>query len=425
MKVGFVGLGKLGLPCALAIEAYGGHEIFGVESDERVRENIERRFLPYREVGAQALLDETKLQLCDADALVQVCDLIFVAVQTPHEPEFEGITPLPEGRADFDYRYLREAVANVAEAAGRQQRTVVLVVISTVLPGTMNREIAPLLNPYVKLCYNPFFIAMGTTIQDFMNPEFILMGSDHPDALDLLRSFYGTLHQAQCFETSIESAELIKVAYNTFIGMKIIFANTLMEICHGTGANVDDVTSALGLATNRLISSKYLRAGMGDGGGCHPRDNIAMSFLARKLGLSFDFFESLMQARERQTDWLASLAIEASRERGLPIVILGAAFKPETNLTTGSPATLLRNLLQERGIEATIYDPYVHVGAPPIDQPAIFFVATKHAVFAERLFPKGSVVLDPWGYVPDREGVEVRRIGRSPETAGNKVKVQA
>jgi len=424
MKVGFVGLGKLGLPCALAIEAYGGHEVFGVESDGLVRENIQRRLLPYREIGAQALLDQTELELCEIDELIQRCDVIFVAVQTPHEPEFEGITPLPQARADFDYRYLREAMATVAEAAARQQRSVVVAVISTVLPGTMEREIEPLLNPFVKLCYNPFFIAMGTTIQDFLNPEFVLMGSRHPEALALLRTLYGTLHQAPCFETSIESAELTKVAYNTFIGMKIVFANTLMEICNGTGANVDDVTRALGMATNRLISSKYLQAGMGDGGGCHPRDNIAMSFLARKLDLSYDFFESLMLARERQTDWLASLAIETAAKQNLPIVIMGAAFKPETNLTVGSPAILLRNLLEERGVTAALYDPYIDTGTRPCSEPAVFFVATRHAVFAEWPLPPGSVVLDPWGYIPDQDGVEVQRIGRDPLPTNNRVAVQ-
>jgi len=417
MNVGFIGLGKLGLPCALAIEAYGGHQVYGFELSETTCQNIHNRFLPYREVGAQELLDQTHLKLCEVDEVVCECDLVFVAVQTPHEPKFEGVTPLPEERADFDYSYLRQAVSTVAEEANRLQRKITLVVISTVLPGTMAQEIKPLLNPYVSLCYNPFFIAMGTTIQDFMHPEFVLLGSEDSEAERLIKSFYDTLHDAKVVSMSIESAELTKVAYNTFIGMKIVFANTLMEICHGTSANVDDVTNALCLATKRLISPKYLRAGMGDGGGCHPRDNIAMSYLARQRGLSHDLFESLMRARERQTAWLADLAITESRSSGLPIVILGLAFKPETNLTVGSPALLLRQLLATRGVEARAYDPYVTSEEAIPDKPAVYIVATQHPQFASFLYPTGSVVLDPWGYVPDATDIKVIRAGRTSTNA--------
>ena len=94
--------------------------------------------------------------------------------------------------------------------------------------------------------------------------------------------------------------------------MKIVYANVMMEICHKLAGtmNVDAVTDAMKLATNRLVSPKYLSAGMGDGGGCHPRDNIAMSWLARKLDLSYDFFDSLMSAREKQTEWLGELMLK-------------------------------------------------------------------------------------------------------------------
>ena len=92
--------------------------------------------------------------------------------------------------------------------------------------------------------------------------------------------------------------------------MKIVFANVLMEICHKTGANVDEVTDALKLANDRLISGKYFTGGMGDGGACHPRDNIALSWLSRKLNLSFDWFENIMLARQKQTEWLANLMEE-------------------------------------------------------------------------------------------------------------------
>ena len=160
-----------------------------------------------------------------------------------------------------------------------------------------------------------------------------MLGADDDDAAAVTKRFYATIHDAPVFQTTIASAELAKVSYNTFISMKIAFINTIMEICHKTGANVDAVSDSIALATTRLISPAYLRGGMGDGGGYHPRDNIALSWLARELHLSHDFFDSLMQARERQTEWLADLMEEYGQD--LPKVILGRSFKPESKHRCG------------------------------------------------------------------------------------------
>ena len=345
MKVGFVGLGKLGLPVALAAEA-AGHEIAGWDVSATVKQIRSSRTLPYVEAEAQQLLENTKMLWAPPEELVAWADLIFVAVQTPHQPEYEGTTRLPETRADFDYRYLKEAVRSVSDA----QR---VVIISTVLPGTIEREIFPIIGPD-RLLYNPSFIAMGTTIPDFRDPEFVLVGTDqaHPAPL---RDFYAQVHNAPVFVTTIKTAELTKVAYNTYIGLKIAFANTMMELCEKTGADVDDLVDALSMADRRLMGPAYLRGGMGDGGGCHPRDNIALSWLARNVNLSYDLFGVLMECREKQTEWIAD---EITAYEGDPIELLGKAYKPETALTVGSPATLLSNLLQERGIPHLHSDPH-------------------------------------------------------------------
>jgi UDPglucose 6-dehydrogenase len=382
----------------------------GCEISAEVRKNIIARYYPNHEPGAQELLAQSKLWLGTIYEAVQFADIIFVAVQTPHEPQYEGCTPLPDTRADFDYSFLKEAVRHIAESAERQRKDTVLVIISTVLPGTIRREIMPLLNKYIDLAYNPSFIAMGETIRNFRRPEFTLIGTESEPLTLLLRKFYHTIHHEAVVSMGIEEAELTKVAYNTFVTSKIVFANTLMEICDRIGADVDVVTEALGKATDRVISPKYLRGGMGDGGGCHPRDNIALSWLARKLGLSHDLFGSLMEARERQARWLAEIVKEEAKKAELPIVILGKAFKAETNITVGSPAFLLANFLGW----PTMYDPYVD-GAPELLEPCVFVIATNHPVFQEQDFPYpvGSVVIDPWGYILDRPGVRVRRIGRT------------
>ena len=425
-RVGLVGLGKLGVPVALAM-SLRGHDVVGYDVDESKMQKV--RF-PHRERGPngepsiEPLLQQSGLRFGSLRDVVDHAEIIFVAVQPPHDPFYEGVTRLPEERVDFDYTFLREAIENLSRAIEDGGQEKIVVVISTVLPGTIRREILPRISSLVKLCYNPFFIAMGTTIDDFVNPEFVLFGVRDEEAARQAERFYRTLHEKPFFRTSIENAELIKVTYNTFISMKIAYANAIMEICHKTpGCDVDDVTKGLSLATERLLSPKYMSGGMGDGGGCHPRDNIALSWLARQLDLSYDWFENLMVCRERQTDWLADLIEEQHRLRGYThrfVGIYGRAFKRGTNLTVGSPATLLANILKERGYDVHMFDPHIDGGACPFNQPAVYFVATNHAEFAASgfAFPANSVVIDPWRFIPAQAGVEVIPVGIGVNRAG-------
>jgi UDPglucose 6-dehydrogenase len=245
-----------------------------------------------------------------------------------------------------------------------------------------------------------------------MNPEFVLLGADSFAAKEVTKKFYSTLHKKPVFETTVENAELIKVIYNTYISSKISVANTIMEICHKTpNTNCDDVVDALSLATERLISNRYMRGGMGDGGGCHPRDNIALSWLSKKLNLSYDWFENIMVCREEQTEWLAELVEEKQKETGLPVMILGKSFKEESNIEVGSPAILLKNILNEKGIQVEMYDPHIDGNKLSLQKPMLYFIGTKHKVFREYSFSRGSVVIDPWRYIVDQKGVEVIRIG--------------
>ena len=149
---------------------------------------------------------------------------------------------------------------------------------------------------------------------------------------------------------------------------------------------------------------------MGDGGGCHPRDNIALSWLSNKLNMSFNWFDNIMMQREKQTDWLADLI----EEHDLPITILGKSFKASTNIVTGSPSILLKNILEERGREVFMWDPYVDKEKMlSFDIPQVYFIGTKHPEFKDFPFVKGSVVIDPWRYVDDTDDVTIIRIGEA------------
>jgi UDPglucose 6-dehydrogenase len=421
MNIGFIGLGKLGLPCALAVESRG-HKVVGYDPSEQVKNIIDTKKLQYQEEWAQEHLDKSKIEIKSIEEVVGESEIIFVPIQTPHGKKFEGTTRIPEEREDFDYTFLKKGIKDLSKEIWYQQVKKVVIIISTVLPGTIRREIKPLIedNPYFKLCYNPFFIAMGTTMRDFLHPEFVLFGHDDDWALNKSEKFYKTITHASVYKTTVENAELIKVLYNTFISTKLAFTNTVMEMCHKLpNTNVDEVMNALVMGDERIISYKYMSGGMGDGGGCHPRDNIALSWLSRELDLSHDWFDNIMKQREKQTDWLADLIEEHSN--GLPINILGKSFKPETNITTGSPSVLLKNILEERGHPVFIWDPYIDEPWKEIkkmyddseNESQLYFIGTKHPDFTSFPYEKGSVIIDPWRYIPKQDNCEVIHIGDS------------
>lgn len=371
MRIGWLGCGKLGSPIVDVLNS--AHIVWAYD------------------------IDPAKTQVSTvADACLDA-DVVFIAVQTPHAPEYEGITRAPVETQPFELSYLRTAVVQVVKALGN--RPVPIVIVSTVLPGDCRRELMPLLKGQ-PLVYNPAFIAMGTVKEDFLHPEFVLLGSDSETAAATVAKVYREIGVGPFRFMSLESAELVKVAYNTFISQKIVFANALMEICDRLpGANVDHVTNALIAAFKRIASGRYLDAGMGDGGPCHPRDNIAMAHLAERLNLSADPFSYVTRAREAQTGWLATKAVNLAKQHGLPLVLLGRPYKVGVDIETGSCGLLLASILDERG-ESYSWDdrtsPPVFVACLPIAQQV----------------PPGSVILDPWNCAIPEAGVEIVAVGR-------------
>ena len=377
----------------------------------------DEKFLRWHEFGKYGTFEMTELE-----TLCHESEIIFVCVETPHAPEYEGITPIPHKRVDFKYDALVNAVTNLNKHIDKPTP---VVISSTVLPGTTRERIIPIISDNVQICYSPVFVAMSTAARDFLDPEFTLLGVEDEDAAAKMYTLCRTIHKAPIHECTIEEAELTKVAYNTFIGMKIIFANTLMEICHKTdNCNVDVVTDGIKLGTRRLISTAYLAGGMGDGGGCHPRDNIALSWLARKLDLSSDIFSDIMSTREDHAAWLSEVVVDAQDEIWKdnleltllkPILILGTSFKPESNIEVGSPALLCKHYLEEWGYSVMTYDPFVDTdrgfGWSGSSAGQAILIGTKHEVFKKWKFPQDSIVIDPFRYLEDQEGVEIIRVG--------------
>ena len=394
MNVGWLGLGRLGGKCADTL-AGCGHDVTGYDPKPPA--------------------DPGRVKLATlADVVAATDSLVLVCVQTPHAPAYGGEKPVTGPPRDFDYTALVQAVRDLAAQAVAQRKPVTAVIISTVLPGTTRTRLLPLLRGTpVKLVYGPYFPAMGTEAEDFLDPEFQLLGGGDMQALEEVSALYRTVHDAPLRMVSIESAELAKVAYNCFISLKIVYANMLAEVCDAAGADVDEVTGTLALATKRLLSPAYLRAGMGDGGACHPRDLLALAALSQRAGLSSDVAGFLAAAREAQSGRLAGLVKDQHELTGLHVVLLGKAFKPRIGMTDGSPALLLRAQLEELlGRDVVAWDPHVDFCGAEFKEPYLIVVTTAHPEFADLEIAPGSVVIDPHGMMPPKPGVTLITPGR-------------
>ena len=192
-------------------------------------------------------------------------------------------------------------------------------------------------------------------------------------------------------------------------------ANNLMEMCHHLpNTNVDEISAALKLGTRRLVAPTYLQGGMGDGGGCHPRDNIAMSWLSNELGLKYNYYDFIMKKREEQSQFLADLVKSKKEELNMEVCILGTAFKAETNLLDGSTALLLKHQLKKMGIEVDTYDPNIDTKEFTLEK-KIYFIGCGHQIFKTYKFVEGSHVIDPHRYLPKLEGVTYTEVGIGPK----------
>jgi UDPglucose 6-dehydrogenase len=289
-----------------------------------------------------------------------------------------------------------------------------------VLPGTVRKELDPCITN-ARFIYNPYLIAMGSVEWDMVNPEMVIIGtkdgSETGDA-KLLIDFYKLLMQndPRYVVGTWDEAESIKIFYNTFISTKIGLVNMIQDVAMKNGnINVDVVTDALANSTTRIMSSKYMKAGMGDAGPCHPRDNIALRWLAENLNLGYDIFDTVMHAREMQAKNMARYLKRIQIEKNLPIFIMGKAYKPDVDYCDGSYSLLIGHYLDE--IQAKFYyiDPLTGDTPPFQGMPVIAFLAHNRNVTygytgakSEQEFyceiEAGSVIVDPWRqYTTDKD----------------------
>ena len=370
MKVGFIGVGKLGKDAAEVMHE-AGHDVLGYD----VR-----------------LVSECSFTM--TTSLENVCrhgEIIFIAVPTPHHPDYDGSQPTSHLEPkDFNYNIVKSILEEVNQYTTKEQ---LVILISTVLPGTIRREFIPLVKNY-RFIYNPYLIAMGTVKEDMVNPEMVIIGTENGTETGdakLLTDFYNTFVKENTrYEIGTwDDAEAIKIFYNTFISAKLSLVNMIMDVAEKNGnMNTDVVTGALERSTTRIMGPSYMKAGMGDGGACHPRDNIALRYISEKYKLGYDLFEPIMTAREEQAHNIAKRLIELHDVYELPIVILGESYKPGVPYVDGSYTKLIGYYLEnELKYKELQYD--------KTDNPAVYLLGHR-GVHNTTNFPKGSIVLDPW-----------------------------
>jgi UDPglucose 6-dehydrogenase len=356
MQISVLGLGKLGAPLA-AVFAKKGFRVVGTDVNPAAVAAINAGRAPVDEPGLQSLIDESRSRLSateDALAAVSRTDASFIIVPTPSDAT---------GR--FSNEYALRALATVGQGLQRKNGYHLVVMTSTVMPGSMDGELRATLERHagrtlgssLGFCYNPEFIALGSVVRDMLRPDMILIGESDAQAGEMLERIYQQScdNQPAIRRMNFVNAELTKISVNTFVTTKISYANMLADICDRLpGADVDVVTNAVG--ADSRVGVKYLKGATGYGGPCFPRDNVAFAALARSLGANSDLAEATDRVNQYQVERVLG-AVQARVQGKGTVGILGLSYKPATAVIEESQGVALAQRLIDEGHPVIGYDP--------------------------------------------------------------------
>jgi UDPglucose 6-dehydrogenase len=345
MHISVIGLGYVGSVTAIAL-AKAGYDITGIDIDENIVSSFKKGNLPIYEPGLEKLLDEAikeqKIRFATLEEVDEIGEIVFICVGTPS---------LQNGSVDLSY--IRKSIKWVLE---RTSGPATIVVKSTVPPGTGKKLIRQYLSD-TRLSYisNPEFLREGMAVEDWLHPDRIVIGGEDKESIERIKSLYSSI-DAPVVITDITTAEMIKYAANSALAIKISFINEIANLCDILGADIDDV--ARGLSLDPRIGSGFLRAGLGYGGSCFPKDVRALDFLANSNGYSLELIRSAIIANNRQK----FIPVKTLKRRfydlwNVPVSILGLTFKPNTDDIREAPSIDIMNALLEEGADITAYDP--------------------------------------------------------------------
>ncbi len=356
MNISLIGLGKLGL-CSAACFASKGHHVIGVDSNEsHVNTLIEGR-CPIDETGLEDLLADCRSHLeftPDYDRAVQSTDITLIIVPTP---------------SNADGRFSNAYVENVLDRIGPALRTKkafhIVGVVSTVMPTSCERLFKPRLEKLTgKICgrdfglvYNPEFIALGSVIEDFLHPDMLLIGASDSRSSQVVSELYASTveNDPHYARMDLTNAEITKLTLNCYVTMKISFANELAGVCENIpGADVDVVTAAVG--ADSRVGRRYLKGGLGFGGPCFPRDNLAFQRCAEDADTRVHLSPRVVNVNAEVVNRLFTMIGEHA-PAGSTVALLGLSYKPGTHIIEESQSVMLAAELLNAGYTVRMHDP--------------------------------------------------------------------
>jgi UDPglucose 6-dehydrogenase len=432
--ISVIGLGKLGAPMAACLAAKG-FDVIGVDMDSHKIEAINRGASPVFEPRVKEMLaaGAGRIQATqDVKGAVLATTITFVVVATPSEPD-----------GGFSLRYILPVCRKIGSALRCKDGFHIVVLTSTVMPGSTGGDVRAILEQTsgmhagqgFGLCYNPEFIALGSVVRDFLNPDFLLIGESDERSGKTLVGIYRRVcdNEPPVARLNFVDAEIAKLAVNTFVTTKISFANMLARICERVpGSSVDAVTGALGMDSR--IGPRYLKGAISYGGPCFPRDNVALASLAKRVGTPADIAQATDSFNRGQIRWLADLVQECLSDCGTA-GILGLTYKPHTDVVEQAPGWVLAQELTSRGVSVVAFDPaavhnsngfltsrveFASSATECIAKSDVVAIATPWPEFASiksakwARYPLARTVVDCWrelGFLDGVDGVHYVRLG--------------
>lgn len=355
-NVSVIGLGKLGASMAGAF-ASRGFNVVGVDVNQRSIDLVNEGHAPVQETDLEEYISQNKERiratLSHEDAVLN-SDISFVIVPTPSDE-----------KGSFSLQYAEWAFKEIGKALAKKSTYHNVVLTSTVLPGATRQGLIPILEREsgkkagvdFGVCYSPEFIALGSIIRDFLNPDFTLIGEFDDRSGSMLEDIYSRamVNHQKSARMSLENAELTKISVNTFVTTKITFANMLAEICEKLpGGDVDVVSNALGL--DARIGRKYLTGAIGYGGPCFPRDNVALTYIAKELGVEAKIASTTDGMNRSIAAKVADRLIPMVKP-GSTVAVLGLSYKPFSHVTEESQGVYVARQLSKHGVRVVAYDP--------------------------------------------------------------------
>jgi UDPglucose 6-dehydrogenase len=357
MKIAVIGLGFVGLSLT-SVLASKGNNVIGIDVDVEKCKKIRSGIAPFFEPNLEKLLRiglKKQLTITDNFSLVKDCDMIFVAVGTPQK-----------SNGAIELSLIKKAVASIGRVLAKSKNNPIVLIKSTVIPGTMQNVILPILERRsgkkagreFGLISNPEFLQESSAIRDTEFPHVIVLGGYQTKFMKKAKSFFSRLHpNVSITITNHQTAEMIKYANNSFLATKISFINQLSNICQNIpGANIDDIAKTIGL--DPRIGVLFLNAGPGYGGSCLPKDMKALIGFANKIGINPTLLNAVEKTNQKQIQNIVSImentlgALAAKR-----ITVLGTAFKPNTDDVRDSIAIELIKKLLKKKAKITVHDP--------------------------------------------------------------------